>query len=295
MSWATAPSVAGPAPREGASAVVFRRLVGLGRITREFVIRFGLIAVVLGVWELALFGQNSFQFKPPSQIFARMYETWFSGPITSLFLTAAFWNDVAPSIARALGGWVLGGAVGILVGIVAGRSVLARGYVDPVVSYLRSIPKAALVPTFLIVFGASDVTRVVAIAFSTVWLVLLNTMQGVRTLDPVMRDTGRVLHIPRLKQLTHIVLPAAAPKIMAALRVTLSLSLIVMLVSEWLLTDSGLGFYLLDRQRNYDITDMWAAFILLAIIGYVLNTAFLAVERRMLRWHEGMRGRTEGS
>jgi ABC-type nitrate/sulfonate/bicarbonate transport system permease component len=118
-------------------------------------------------------------------------------------------------------------------------------------------------------------------------------MQGVRTLDPVMRDTGRAFHIPPLKQLTHIVLPAAAPKIMAALRVTLSLSLIVMLVSEWLLTDSGLGFYLLDRQRNYDITDMWAAFILLALIGYLLNTAFLAVERRLLRWHEGAHGRAE--
>jgi ABC-type nitrate/sulfonate/bicarbonate transport system permease component len=293
MSFATAPSVPTARSGGGLGPVAGRWLNGLGGLLREFVIRFGLIALLLAAWELALRGRDSFQFKPPSAIFAKMYEIWFSGPASTLFLTPAFFNDVTPSVARALGGWLVGGAVGIVVGIVAGRSFWARGYIDPVVSFLRSIPKAALVPTFLIVFGASDVTRVVAIAVSTVWLVLLNTMQGVRTLDPVMRDTGRAFHIPWWKQITHIVLPAASPKIMAALRVTLSLSLIVMLVSEWLLTDSGLGFYLLDRQRNYDITEMWAAFVLLAMIGYALNTAFLAVERRLLRWHEGAHGCAE--
>ena len=198
-----------------------------------------------------------------------------------------------PSVCRALGGWVLGALIGIAIGIVAGRSERARDYVEPVVSYLRSIPKAALVPTFLIVFGASEVTRVIAIAASTIWLVLLNTMHGVRTLDPVMRDTALVYHIPAWRQLFEVILPAASPKIFAALRVTLSLALKVMLIAEWLLTDNGLGFYLLDRQRNYDITEMWAALFLLAILGYVLCTAFLMVERRLLRWHEGAH-RTRG-
>ena len=256
-------------------------------------IRFGLIAAVLVAWELALAGRDLFQFKPPSVIFATMYRVWFSGPASTLFLTPAVFNDVLPSIGRALAGWALGGIAGIVIGIAAGRSLWMRGYADPVVSYLRSIPKAALVPTFLIVFGATDATRIVAISASTVWLVLLNTMQGVRTLDPVMRDTGRAFRIPAWKQLTHIVIPAASPKIIAGLRVTLSLSLIVMLVSEWLLTDSGLGFYILDRQRNYDIAEMWAALILLALIGYTLNSAFLMVERRLLRWHAGAHGRGE--
>lgn len=268
-------------------------LSAAGHAAREVVIRFGLIALVLLVWELALYGRDVFSFKPPSVIFAKLYETWFSGPASSLFMTPAVWNDVLPSIARALGGWALGAVVGIAIGIFAGRYRRARGYVDPVVSYLRSVPKAALVPTFLIVFGATDATRVIAIAVSTVWLVLMNTMQGVRSLDPVMRDTGRAFHIPAWKQITHIVLPAASPKIIAALRVTLSLALIVMLVSEWILTDSGLGFYLLDRQRNYEVAEMWSALFLLALIGYLLNTAFLMVERRLLRWHAGAHGRLE--
>ena len=148
-------------------------------------------------------------------------------------------------------------------------------------------------PTFIIVFGASEVTRVIAIAASTIWLVLMNTMHGVRTLDPVMRDTGRAFHIPAWKQLTHIILPFAAPQIFAALRVTLSLALKVMLVAEWLLTDYGLGFYLLDRQRNYEITEMWSALFMLAILGYLLNMIFLRVERRMLAWHDGAHGRAE--
>lgn len=253
----------------------------------------GLIVVLLLAWEIALSGRDIFQFKPPSVIFEKLLQTWLSGPPQYIFMTEAVWRDIVPSLLRALGGWALGAFIGIAVGIIAGRFPAARGYIDPVVSYLRSIPKAALVPTFIIVFGASEVTRVIAIAASTIWLVLMNTMHGVRTLDPVMRDTGRVFQIPPWKQLTHIILPAAAPKIFAALRVTLSLALKVMLVAEWLLTDYGLGFYLLDKQRNYQIAEMWSALFMLAILGYLLNMVFLKVERRVLAWHEGLHGRGE--
>ena len=262
-------------------------------LAARFVVSFGLLAVLLLLWEIALAGRDSFQFKPPSVIFTHLYQTWLSGPATSLFLTDAVWRDIMPSLGRVLGGWGLGAVLGIAIGIVAGMNVRARAYIDPVVSYLRSIPKAALVPTFIIVFGASEVTRVIAIAASTIWLVLMNTMHGVRTVDPVMRDTGHAYRIPAWKQLTHIVLPSAAPQIFAGLRVTLSIALKVMLVAEWLLTDYGLGFYLLDRQRNYDIADMWAALFMLAILGYLLSMAFLIVERRVLRWHAGAHGRAE--
>jgi len=287
-------SLALPHERTSDGATAVRRLAGTTfGLLRTVVVNFGLLAAILVVWELALHGKPSFHFKPPSEIVSMLIATWFSGPISAGFTTPAFWNDIVPSIGRALGGWAVGGVIGIAVGIVAGRSTAARGYIDPVVSYLRSIPKAALVPTFIIVFGATDTTRIVAISASTIWLVLMNTLQGVRSLDPVMRDTGRAFHIPRWKQLTHIVLPAASPKIIAGLRVTLSLSLIVMLVSEWILTDNGLGFYLINAQRNYEITEMWSALLMLALIGYALNTVFLVVERRLLRWHEGASGRGE--
>ena len=291
----TAPTLPRPAEvelQENSPASIARAALRLvGRALVSLFVGFGLIAALLLAWELALTGRDLFQFKPPSVILAKMYETWFSGPPWHLFMTEAVWRDIVPSLVRALGGWALGAVIGIAVGIIAGRLPRARGYIDPVVSYLRSIPKAALVPTFIIVFGASEVTRVIAIAASTIWLVLMNTMHGVRTLDPVMRDTGRVFHIPAWKQLTHIILPFAAPKIFAALRVTLSLALKVMLVAEWLLTDYGLGYYLLDRQRNYAIAEMWSALFMLALLGYLLNVLFLMVERRLLAWHEGAHGR----
>ncbi len=267
------------------------RLVGRGLI--NLLVAGGLIVVLLLIWEAALAGRDLFQFKPPSVILKTLWQTWLSGPPLHLFMTEAVWRDIMPSLARALGGWALGAIIGIVVGVIAGCFPRARGYIDPVVSYLRSIPKAALVPTFIIVFGASEVTRVIAIAASTIWLVLMNTMHGVRTLDPVMRDTGLVYHIPAWKRLTHIILPFAAPKIFAALRVTLSLALKVMLVAEWLLTDYGLGFYLLDKQRNYEIAEMWSALLMLAILGYFLNVVFLIVERRVLAWHDGAHGRRE--
>lgn len=292
MSIATARTTQRPTSYLTTTGVALLSLSGLAwRLASGLLIGFGLLAVLLLAWELALSGTDYFQFKPPSKILAAFHEIWLSGPVTSLFLTEAVWRDIVPSLGRALGGWALGAVLGIGIGIVAGRFRWARGYIDPVVSFLRSIPKAALVPTFIIVFGASEVTRIVAIAASTIWLVLMNTMHGVRTIDPVMRDTGLVFKIPAWKQLTHIILPSAAPKIFAALRVTLSLSLKIMLIAEWLLTDYGLGFYLLDRQRNYDIAEMWAALFMLALLGYLLNMAFLMVERRLLRWHAGAHGR----
>ncbi|AHK47342.1 putative ABC-type nitrate/sulfonate/bicarbonate transport system, permease component (plasmid) [Ensifer adhaerens OV14] len=266
---------------------------GIARLLSGLVTRFGLVAFLLIAWEIALIGSESFHFRPPSAIFKQFYLNWFSGPATSLFMTPAVWNDVVPSVSRALLGWLLGGLIGVLIGVIAGLNANARGYIDPVVSYLRSIPKAALIPTFLIVFGASDLTRVLAIAFSTIWLVLLNTMQGVRSLDPVMRQTAVAFNIPQWRRLTHIVIPAASPKIIAGLRVTLSLALIIMLLSEWVLSSNGIGYYLINSQRNYDITDMWSTVLLIGLIGYILNTAFLMAEKRLLRWHEGAQGRGE--
>ncbi|MHA7778017.1 ABC transporter permease [Roseibium sp. M-1] len=276
------PAIIG-SPAGRVAAFVFNFLKG-------FFLKFGLIIAIVALWELALHDNATFHFHPPSAIFAKFKELWFSGPTSSFFVTPAFWADVVPSVSRALGGWALGGTIGIIVGLVAGSNAAARAYIEPVVSYLRSIPKAALIPTFLIVFGATDTTRILAISFATVWLVLLNTMQGVRSLDPVMRQTGEAFKVPRWKQFTHIVLPAASPKIIAGLRVTLSLSLIIMLVSEWVLSSSGIGYFLINSQQNYDVVEMWAALLLIALIGYVLNTGFLMIEKRLLGWHRGAHG-----
>lgn len=245
-------------------------------------IRLGPVLLAVALWQWATVNAGSLFFPPPSEIASKVWALWFSGPA---ILTGRFWADAVPSVLRALGGWLLGAVVGAGIGLVAGQWARAAGYIDPPVNFLRSLPKPAIVPVFLLVFGAGDFMRVGLIAFGCVWPVLLNTLQGVRSVDPAYRETARAFHIPMRVQFLRIIIPAALPKIIAGMRVTLSLSLILMVLSEWLLADAGLGHFLISAQRTFDVLDMWAAIVLLGLFGYLLNVLFLAVEKRVLAWH----------
>ncbi|MFI9510345.1 ABC transporter permease [Nocardia sp. NPDC052566] len=251
-------------------------------------VRIAPAVLVVLLWQWVTVRAQSPFFPPPVEIIGRARELWFSGPIAHGLLTDAFWADAVPSVARAIGGWLLGAFVGIAVGLVAGQWARAAGYLDPPVNFLRSLPKPAIVPVFLLVFGASDVMRIGLIAFGCIWPVLLNTLQGVRAVPPAYHETARAFHLSMRTRFLHIIIPAALPKIAAGMRVTLSLSLILMVLSEWLLSDNGLGHFLINAQRGFDVVDMWAAIVLLGLIGYLLNVGFLAVEARVLAWHRNI-------
>ncbi|TCO62761.1 ABC transporter permease [Actinocrispum wychmicini] len=247
----------------------------------NWLLRLGPVVVLVALWQLATVNSASPFFPPPVDIAERAWQLWFSTP----FLTENFWADVVPSMLRALAGWFAGAVVGVGIGLAAGQWSRAAGYLDPPVNFLRSLPKPAIVPVFLIVFGASDVMRVGLIAFGCVWPVLLNTMQGVRSVDPTYREAARAFHLPVRTQFLRVIVPAAMPKIVAGMRVTLSLSLILMVLSEWLLAEHGLGYFLITSQRTFLVLDMWAAVVMLGVTGYLLNVLFLAVEKRVLAWH----------
>lgn len=260
----------------------------LRNVSRNAVLRAGPAVLAVSLWEWAARSGDSLFFPPPSQILDRTLQLWFSGPVTGGFLTERFYTDVVPSAARALGGWLLGALIGVGIGLIAGQWARATGYLDPPVNFLRSLPKPAIVPVFLLVFGAGDLMRIGLIAFGCIWPVLLNTLQGVRSVPPAYRETACAFHIPLHRQFLSIIVPAALPKIAAGMRVTLSLSLILMVLSEWLLSDDGLGHFLISAQRTFDVLDMWAAIVLLGVLGYLLNAGFLAMENRVLNWHRNI-------
>jgi ABC-type nitrate/sulfonate/bicarbonate transport system permease component len=223
--------------------------------------------------------------------YRRAQALWLSGPASSLFLTDAVFADVVPSLARMLGGWLIVVVVGIGAGLVAGRSRAVAETIDPVVEFLRATPAPALIPVFLILFGTDATMRVSLIAFGSLWPVLLNTMDGARGVDPTLLATARTFGVPRRAQLLHIVLPAAAPKIFAGLRVSLGLALILMVVSELVASTNGIGHHIVQAQRVFALADMWAGILLLGVLGYVLNAILVAVEGRVLAWHRGARRR----
>ncbi|MGW4061821.1 ABC transporter permease [Amycolatopsis sp. NPDC004747] len=250
-----------------------------------------LFAILVVVWEFAARAGGSKFFPPPTEIAAAAAKLWFTGPATHLFLTDTVFDNVFPSLGRMLGGWALAAIAGILLGVFVGRSARALDYVGPLFAFFRSIPPPTLIPVFSVLFGLSSGMQIASIIFGAVWPVLLNTIDGVRSVDQVKVETARSFRTPRGYWLGMVVLPAAAPKIFAGLRLSLSISLLLMVISELVGAYRGIGRSLMNAQQDFEFPTMWSWLVLLGILGYVFNTIFLAAERRVLAWQPARLGR----
>lgn len=241
------------------------------------------VAIVLA-WEAWARSADSQFWPPPSTIASQFRDLW---------LFAQFRSDVVPSLVRILLGFGIGSAIGILLGIPLGLSLWARKFAMPHVEYWRAMPPPALLPiSVILLHSIGNLQKVSFIAFFCIFPVLLNTIDGVRSLDPTLVDTARAYGIPVNERIRRIVLPAAFPQISAGMRTSLSLAVIIMVVAEYFSSTSGVGYVLLISKNTFQLGPMWAAILLIGVIGYVLNLAYLLAERRMLAWHRGWRAAT---
>jgi ABC-type nitrate/sulfonate/bicarbonate transport system permease component len=213
----------------------------------------------------------------------RFVETWIA---TGDALT----THLVPSLLRLGIGLGLAAALGIVAGVAIGRSERLREVFDPVIQFLRAIPPTALVPLGLVLLGVGDSMKVAIIAMGVVWPILLNTVDGVRWVDPLLLETAQAYRIDRRDTLLRIVLPSAAPRIFAGLRIALSMAIVLMVISEMVATLDGVGFTIVQAQRSFRILDMWAGILLLGLLGFTLNAGLTALERRVLRWHRAAQG-----
>ncbi|MGV9779540.1 ABC transporter permease [Streptosporangium sp. NPDC003464] len=252
---------------------------------RGLLIRSWIVPVALVAWELLTRWAGAVYFPPPSVIVARLHEMWLSGPATRLFLTDDALGNVLPSLGRLALGWGAACLAGVVAGVAVGRSVRLSEYAGPLIQLGRSVPPPTLLPIFLLLFGVGAPMQVAAIVFGVMWPVLINSADGARHVDRGYLEAAQVFGLDRGRRLLLVILPAAAPKIFAGLRLSVSLALIMMIVSELVGSTEGIGYRMLVAQSELDIPSMWSAITLIGLLGYGLNTAFLRVERRVLAWH----------
>jgi ABC-type nitrate/sulfonate/bicarbonate transport system permease component len=225
---------------------------------------------VLGWQALTVAASDPF-FPTPATILAQMYRLWFSGPPSHLFLTDLAVGNILPSLLRLGSRW-------------------AYDFLDPVLQFFRAIPPPTLVPVFIVLFSLGAPMQVASIVFSVLWPVLLNTADGARTVEPLQVETARAFRLTAVERLRFVIVPATLPKLFAGLRLSLSLSLILMVFSELQPgAADGIGFQLVEATTRFDYETVWAAIVLLGVLGYLLNAALLAVERRVLAWHRSSR------
>jgi ABC-type nitrate/sulfonate/bicarbonate transport system permease component len=242
------------------------------------------IALVALIWAYTE-SSETFYYPPLGDVFERFADNW---------LFERFGSDVWPSLRRIAFGYAIAVAVGIGAGTALGSSRTLRIATGPIVEFLRSIPPPALIPFAIVVIGVGDDMKVFIIAFVCLWPVLLNTIDGINGIDPTLKDTARMYGVSGRDRLLRMTLPAASPQIFAGMRLSLSLALILMVISEMVASTNGIGFFVLQSQRSFAIPEMWSGILLLGILGYVFNLAFMIIERRVLAWHRGARASSLG-
>ncbi|MEU7739025.1 ABC transporter permease subunit [Nonomuraea sp. NPDC049158] len=248
--------------------------------------RLWLIPAVIVFWELVTRQLENTDFPPPTTIVSRMYDLWFSGPAARLFLTDEAMDNILPSLGRMFSGWLLASVIGVVLGVVLGRSRVAADYVNALIEFGRAIPPPLLLPLFLALFRAGLQMQLAAIVFGVIWPVLLNSMDGARAVDRTYTETAIVFGLSKAQRLRQVVIPAASPKIFAGLRLSLSLALILMVISEVFGSTNGIGYQMLVAQRSFETPTVWATIALLGVLGFLVNTLFVLAERRLLVWHQ---------
>ncbi|MFF4410946.1 ABC transporter permease [Streptosporangium sp. NPDC001559] len=259
---------------------------------RRALVRLWPVPVALVLWEVGTRAADNPFFPPPTTIAVRMRELWLTGPPGRLWLSDAALDNFPPSLARLFAGWILAGVVGVVFGVLLGRSVVLARFVDPLVHFGRAVPPPMLLPLLIPLMSIGTPMQLTTIVFGVVWPVLLNTVEGARYVDRQHVETARVFGFSRGQRLWRVILPSATPKIFAGLRLSLSLALILMVVSELVGSTNGIGFQLRDAERAFDPPGLWGSLVVLGLLGYVLNLAFFTAERRVLSWHRAAKQTT---
>jgi NitT/TauT family transport system permease protein len=235
-----------------------------------------LIAALLLVWEFAagrLF--NEFWSSKPSLIFGRLYDMALSGELA---------RHTGTTLSEAGLGLLFGGLLGVLIGVGLARRPTVSQVVDPVIMGLYGLPRVALAPLFVLWFGIGLFSKVMMALSMVLFIFLLNTLEGIRTIDPDQIDLLRTMRAGRLYTLRRLILPAIVPWIIASVRIGIGLSLVGAVVGELIGANRGLGWYVEKSGGQLDTTGAFAGLTVLLVIAVLANQAIVLVEQRLSRW-----------
>lgn len=233
------------------------------------------VLVIAGYWVWATMSRNPY-FPNPMRIMERFQKLW---------LFAKLPTDVVPSLTNFALGYVIAVFSGVIAGVVLGRIKLLRQLFAPLLDFARSIPAIMLIPPFVLLLGIGDQSKVAIIALGAFFPVVLATMDGLRRTDPALIDVTRSMQLSRWQELLVAWVPSAGPQIAGGMQTGLQFAFILMVASEMLAATHGLGYLTMQAQFTFDSASVWAGILMLAILGFGLNTLFVLARNRVLRWH----------
>ncbi|MFL1432565.1 MULTISPECIES: ABC transporter permease [unclassified Nocardiopsis] len=235
------------------------------------------IAAFLLLWEVApRLGLVDRVFLPPfSEV---LVATW------ELVLNGQLWAHVSASLSRAITGFVIAVAAAVPLGILIAWYRPVADLLLPILELFRNTAALALLPVFVLILGIGETSKIALVIFACTFPILLNTITGVRTVDPLLVKSARSLGFGPLALFRKVVLPAAVPSIFTGIRMSGAASILVLIAAEMVGAQSGLGYLINASQLNFLIPDMYAGILTIALVGLALNGILVTLERRFSRW-----------
>ena len=244
------------------------------------------IAACLIAWETwALLRQDLAAYFPPaSQVLLTLVQVLASGELTG-HIGATLW--------RFAQGYAIAAVAAVGAGLCLGLWRPLHDAFEPLIELLRPMPSPATIPIAILFLGIGDAMKVAVTVYACSWPILLNTIDGMRSVDRILVATAATFRLTPWQRFWKVMLPAASPQIVTGLRVSLPIALILVTTSEMVVSNDGLGYYVLESQRTFHMPQMYAAIVALGIIGYALNRIFLALDAWALAWHKGLTRKEE--
>lgn len=235
------------------------------------------IALVV-IWEwLAQAGWLSPQVLPaPSKVIRTAFK---------LATTGTLLNDLGVSLLRAAVGFVIGTAVGGGLGILVGFSRIAEALIDRSVQMIRAIPFLAALPLVIVWLGVGETQKVFLVALGVTFPIYINTVLGIRQVDPKLLELGRVQGLSSLQLIRRIILPGALPSILTGVRYALATAWLALVVAETIGAQSGIGFLAMDAREFLRTDVIVLTIVIYALIGVAADGIARFLERRLLAWH----------
>jgi ABC-type nitrate/sulfonate/bicarbonate transport system permease component len=231
----------------------------------------------LGAWEgFSRLGWISQLFFPaPSKIISSLFSMIVSGKLMI---------NLVSTLERLGLGFLMGAVPGLVLGLFMGWSSRLRRIVDPFIAAFHPLPKIAIFPIIMVIFGIGELSKIVAIALSTFFPILINSMAGVRQLSPVYFEVTRNYGANLWKTLRRVVIPGSLPSILSGIRIAMNLAMVITITVELVSATQGLGVIIWFAWQTMRIEELYASLVVTAVLGILLNLVLYQLSRKLVPW-----------